>query len=354
MQFHVLYGFPTQQCTSFVTLNGNYTISNGKLIINNQAFSHDEYCIMDLPNGSFEIHVCDHFKEIARNMILASQFVSIFFLILTFIFIWKQSKSKMYGIMILNLTLMLLLYFGVTLVSHFIYLPDFMCSAAGILSQYAYLSTVWWMNSICIDIWLTFRKIRQKIEATPKYGWIQKEFKYYAIWSYLSPLAITVITVLIDLFSNENSGYFNPGFGQEICSLSRDGLLMFQIVPTMLPIILNLLLVASTFWNLLFGIWSGDKDFQLRAKSIVKIFLATGISWTAEVSSWILYHFVEEDSKDFAMRIGLPLDLMNGLIGFNVFIAVVPWNKTTLKGFQKFFRKTSQSYELKSLNTTVK
>ena len=70
--------------------------------------------------------------------------------------------------------------------------------------QFSHLSAIWWMNSMCIDIWQTFSKIK----GSPgnlglfKYGWQHPDFIQHACWATLFPLFITLFTVFVEYFYN--------------------------------------------------------------------------------------------------------------------------------------------------------
>ena len=195
-------------------------------------------------------------------------------------------------------------------------------------TQFTYLATIWWLNSLCTDIWKTFRSVTRGLSnmADIKYGWQHPSFKYYAMWSYFMPLCITGFTFCMENFiNNYEDTIFHPGIGTESCFLGNEGILLYLIVPTTPILVINFTFFVLTTWNLCCGIWSQDdekfKNVSKMASSIIKIFLATGISWIAEVVSWSLYYFF--NNEELILTIAFPFDVVNALSGVTLFLAIV-------------------------------
>lgn len=197
-----------------------------------------------------------------------------------------------------------------------------------IISHFSYLAAIFWMNSTCIDVWLTFRKVQQRRQPEGIKVWQRKEFKYYLLWAYLLPILISSLTLIMDAFFEDQDSFLHPGLATENCYLSHDGHLIYQIIP-MVPVLLsNLVLFGLTAWNLTFGSFSVDaiskQSMNLRVKAIGKIFLVTGTSWIAEAISLLAIHFTNDVNNSFILKVAFPFDLFNALIGLSLFLAIGP------------------------------
>ena len=80
--------------------------------------------------------------------------------------------------------------------------------AMAYLIQFSYLATIWWLNALCTHIWNTFRSVTQGTRDTGylRYGWNHPSFKWYAFWSYIMPLFITILTFCMENFFNHYEG----------------------------------------------------------------------------------------------------------------------------------------------------
>jgi RsiW-degrading membrane proteinase PrsW (M82 family) len=91
--------------------------------------NRNEYCILDLPDGSYHLQLCDvsiksQFKDQGERIILIMMIISLVCLIFAFINIWLKSREKLFGVMTLALISMLFTYFLTLLLAHFINLDN--------------------------------------------------------------------------------------------------------------------------------------------------------------------------------------------------------------------------------------
>ncbi|CAB4060597.1 MTH [Lepeophtheirus salmonis] len=123
-----------------------------------------------------------------------------------------------------------------------------------------------------------------------------------------------------------NRSYFLFFFATDLAKL-----LYFHLI-NFIVIIANVAFFTGSSWNLLCGVWADGADDplirkqnRLRHKAVFKLFFAMGISWLAEVISWIIEWTVGKSSS--AVIIGSAFfDIVNALQG-------------------KFFKKYSHSSE---------
>ena len=110
--------------------------------------------------------------------------------------------------------------------------------------------------------------------------------------------------------------------------MSHNGIFFYIIVP-MVPILcFNLICFIRTSSSLCCGLWSDDAESttKLRAKSVMKIFVITGICWIAEILGWLAHHLTSDASdevRELVSKIIFAMDLINSLQGLTLFLALV-------------------------------
>jgi hypothetical protein len=68
---------------------------------------------------------------------------------------------------------------------------------------------------MCLDIWITFKRIRPQSSETPKYGWNHSQFKWYALWSWGGSGLVTTVTLVIEHLPTHMVSHLNlPELGQ--------------------------------------------------------------------------------------------------------------------------------------------
>ena len=110
--------------------------------------------------------------------------------------------------------------------------------------------------------------------------------------------------------------------------MSHDGILYYMIIP-MVPILcFNFICFIRTTSSLCCGLWSDDSEnttMTLRTKSVIKIFIITGISWCAEIFGWIAHHQTSNASnevQELVSKITFGMDIINALEGLTLFLVL--------------------------------
>ena len=68
------------------------------------------------------------------------------------------------------------------------------------LFQFFYLSSMFWLNSMCVDVWRTFRQLRSFKAANSAGGggggvWRHPKYRWYALWSWGGPATVVAVTL---------------------------------------------------------------------------------------------------------------------------------------------------------------
>ena len=116
---YTIYGFPPE-CSRLIESNTN----EGK--------TYQQYCLIDLPNGEEKFQICDNNRELKSRILAISMIASITFLVLTILIIWKRNKEKLHGAMTLNMIIMLITYFLLTMLANFVHTSDYQCHVSNL------------------------------------------------------------------------------------------------------------------------------------------------------------------------------------------------------------------------------
>ena len=108
--------------------------------------------------------------EFARNVMPIMYGVSLIFLFFAFIYVYIKNRDRLFGMMTLCLLGMLAGFYVCILTPHIagasqINESPILCQIEGFLIQFFYISTMFWLNSMCLDIWRTFRRMRIRTRA---------------------------------------------------------------------------------------------------------------------------------------------------------------------------------------------
>ena len=200
------YGVP-ENCQDLINVGSNFTLEHSYLKVDNSKYWIDQYCLLDLFDGSTEAQLCLNHTEdhlVYARIKSISMIVSLVFLNLAGALVWRNHKDKLFGAMTLSLIAMLFIYYLTSLIMDLAspFLNETVCKITRYTLQFSQLSAVWWMNSMCIDIWQTFRKLKAPSQVSVRYGWKHPDFLPHAYWATLMPLLVTALTFIIEQFAN--------------------------------------------------------------------------------------------------------------------------------------------------------
>ena len=144
-----------------------------------------------------------------------------------------------------------------------------LCFITGIMIYFSYLSVMFWLNTLCFDVWSSFPSVsatkKLRVNVGRFEGFKDYRFKKYAIYGWGIPLLLTTFTLTIEFLPSEHSEkLILPGFASTRCFLeSRLSVLFYQLIPTGMALILNLTLYVLFVWNLLCGNWANQSRQSL-------------------------------------------------------------------------------------------
>ncbi|XP_042230406.1 G-protein coupled receptor Mth2-like isoform X2 [Homarus americanus] len=206
------------------------------------------------------------------------------------------------------------------------------CIINGIILQFSFLVVFFWLNVICFDIWRVIRATVQCIPLTGILASDAKKFKLYCVYAWGGPLAITIVSIVLDNLPDEPhfKGLIRPGFGLVSCWFSGDiELFTYFYGIVALLFLMNVLLLGHTVILL----YQAGSAFQCFAKQVTvsafnrhhleafwqrfTLFILMALCWVTEVLSW----------KIPPKELWILTDVLNSLQGFIVFLIFISGDK---------------------------
>uniref|UniRef100_A0A8D8LLW3 Probable G-protein coupled receptor Mth-like 1 n=1 Tax=Cacopsylla melanoneura TaxID=428564 RepID=A0A8D8LLW3_9HEMI len=197
------------------------------------------------------------------------------------------------------------------------YISPTLCVLSAIAMHFLFLAAFFWLNTMCFNIWWTFRDIRPtSLDKT------QETFRLrmYELYAWGVPLVISGIGALMDLLPSEyQPNMMKPKFGEKRCWFYGDAeILPYFFLPIGILLFLNLTLFMATARELTCGLWKTEvvKSTNERAtlgRVCLKLVIVMGITWVADILSWgiggpnYMWYFT---------------DMINTLQGLLIFIVV--------------------------------
>ncbi|CAB3374816.1 Hypothetical predicted protein [Cloeon dipterum] len=115
-----------------------------------------------------------------------------------------------------------------------------LCFLFGYMPLYSSLASMFWLNSMCIDIFFVY----EGVFRTGKYY-----FAKFAAYSTCLPIAIVAVALISNRIDDENS-IFNPNIGNRICTLNGTApVWLFYQGPSLILLLANLSLLFATCGN---------------------------------------------------------------------------------------------------------
>ena len=116
-----------------------------------------------------------HILEFARHVMPVMYGVSLVFLLFAFIHVYIRNRDRLFGMMTLSLLTMLAGFYVCILTPHIagashINESPTLCQIEGFCIQFFYISAMFWLNSMCLDIWRTFRKLKIRAQASKSFS----------------------------------------------------------------------------------------------------------------------------------------------------------------------------------------
>ncbi|KAL7304127.1 hypothetical protein TKK_0003583 [Trichogramma kaykai] len=312
----LISGFPTK-CEMGYTIVGDYNATflqeDGGLRMQGKSIPPEEFCLdviqqdSEISNDPWKlVKIFGCFQPVERESKVVKQdirfklypvclIISAIFLAATLVSGWFQSNShhllhwrcQTYHVMCLMLgdITMAMIQLGGTSIN------DEFCRVLATLAHFFFLSTFFWLNTMCFNIWWTFRDLRPTSFA--KHQEVRR-LKYYAVYAFGCPFLIVAFGAMLDQLSiSYDYDFLRPRFGDKQCWFYGNmEILAYFFGPIGLLLMINVLFFLSTAHELTCGLWKGDiiKSTSERAKLgkvCLKLVILMGVPWIFDVISWM-------------------------------------------------------------------
>nr|XP_022917481.1 G-protein coupled receptor Mth2-like isoform X14 [Onthophagus taurus] len=288
---------------------------DGKLIYGKESYNVENYCMDYFQDFSvFNVLFC--LKDLAEvsSTTTTGMIISMPFLIATFLVYAllpdKNLPAKSLMCYVLSLLFAYIMLVTIQLNSN---LEHGACVTIAYLCYFFFMVSFFWMNSSCIDIWLTFSGIKG---ITGQRTQERKRFIYYCLYSWGLPLIMTSIVVVMTMEHLKDSIFFTAiGDGQ--CWF-KNGLStgIYFYFPIAILLITNIVLFAITALK----IRNVQRDTKvLNAKDSSKH--EKDKQRIDEYNSEPCY--LIEPVKNRGMQVYDFLDVDNSCLGFNLYIKLL-------------------------------
>ncbi|KAK3878107.1 hypothetical protein Pcinc_017233 [Petrolisthes cinctipes] len=266
-QLHILhtseYGFPS--CSEdALTIRYKYNeskihiLANGSISLRNESGVITDYCLDDRLEKPGEIMalVCQNQSMVPKSpwlvvrgvLIPAGLVVSCVFLGATLLcHLCVAPLRDIHGLCLAAYVAALLvadatLFLTQALSGYFAPAP---CVAVAVILHVAFLSTFFWLNVICYDVW---NYVGLTVQAIPLYRRADdlRIFIVYAVYAWGCPLVIGVVAVTIHFLPKHIDWLLRPGFVQNQCWFRADGdeILAYFYGPMGVLCVVNTLLIS--------------------------------------------------------------------------------------------------------------
>ncbi|XP_053662114.1 probable G-protein coupled receptor Mth-like 1 [Anopheles marshallii] len=200
------------------------------------------------------------------------------------------------------------------------------CTIIAIMMHFFFLAAFFWLNTMCFNIWWTFRDLRPtSLEKSQEIC----RLRIYEVYAWGVPLVFAGVAAILDNLPDSSDTYLRPRFGEAKCWFYGNmEMLTYFFGPIGILLFVNLLLFASTARQLTCGLWKRDdvKSTTERrglvsspsysaalGRVCLKLVVVMGVTWVADVISWAV------GGPNY---IWIVTDLINALQGVFIFIVV--------------------------------
>lgn len=195
--------------------------------------------------------------------------------------------------------------------------PAPLCRALAVCMHFLFLSAFFWLNTMCFNIWWTFRDFRPTSLERGQEAW---RLRVYMVYAWGGPLLVAGAAAVLDHVPPAAAAPFlRPRFAVQRCWFYGDmEILVYFFGPVGVLLLVNLALFASTARQLTCGLWRRDevKSTSERAalgRVCAKLVVVMGVTWGADVVSWAA------GGPDY---VWYATDLLNALQGVFIFLVV--------------------------------
>lgn len=212
------------------------------------------------------------------------------------------------------------------------------CLLLGYTIYFSFLVSFFWLNTMCFDIFWTFRGVRGNLAA-------KHNFKFYCLYAWGMPVLLTTLTLIVQ-YTNGVPDDFKPNIGQGTCFLNSSNawaefIYLYSILIVLICSNITFFVITAVRIQRVqretSSITNQDSSARHTRHSYEKyrfwlylrLFVVMGVTWSLEVISWVV------DSKNHWFYL---TDLFNCIQGILIFLLVV-WNKKVKTLLKKRFNK---------------
>ncbi|CAF4842936.1 unnamed protein product [Pieris macdunnoughi] len=195
--------------------------------------------------------------------------------------------------------------------------PTPLCRALAVAMHFLFLSAFFWLNTMCFNIWWTFRDFRP---TSLERGQETVRLRVYMVYAWGGPLLLAGAALLLDRLPPAAAPHLlRPRFAVQRCWFYGDmEILVYFFGPVGVLLLVNLALFVSTTRQLTCGLWRRDevKSTSERAalgRVCAKLVVVMGVTWGADVVSW---------AAGGPEYVWYATDLLNALQGVFIFLVV--------------------------------
>ncbi|CAH0558234.1 unnamed protein product [Brassicogethes aeneus] len=337
------------------TLEVNITLQSKGYIL----LVSDEYCIEDYTPNNFRLDYSLS-QDNERGIKCVGLIISIPFLFLTLVahFLIQDRNLHMNALMCYVFNLMMS-YILLLIVQVIEVTPSWLCALIGHALLYFFISSMFWMNVICFDIYLTFSGRRGFNGMRYKNS---KRFIAYSAYAILAPSVLILIVFVINTIVDPEKSYY-PGIGGYYCFLQK-GLpyLLYLHGPMAILLIMNTTFFVVTAFKIrkvkqeTTMLKKGDNTLTSDTKMIhlyMKLILAMGLNWILETLAWALKEYTTLPTEIYVVT-----DFCNAIYGLFIFVIFVVLNKNSRKMLKQRWKSftdnmsTTQETRVTSISRT--
>ncbi|KAL7031918.1 hypothetical protein ACKWTF_007172 [Chironomus riparius] len=191
------------------------------------------------------------------------------------------------------------------------------CVIIAHLMHFFFLATFFWLNTMCFNIWWTFRDFRPtSMEKSQE----SLRLRIYEVYAWGMPIIITTVAAVLDnLPESPTEAFLRPRFGENKCWFYGDmEIFAYFFGPIGILLCINILLFLSTARQLTCGLWKQQdvKSTTERAalgRVCMKLVIVMGVTWIIDVISWAV---------GGQYYIWYVTDVINALQGLFIFLVV--------------------------------
>ncbi|XP_018569888.1 G-protein coupled receptor Mth2-like [Anoplophora glabripennis] len=228
-----------------------YVQNNGSLYYPyyDLILSNERYCVDESDGlGAYLCFEPEEDNKLETIIHVTAKLISVPFLLVTGLVYALLPERNLHRTALMLHVFSLLLGNGLLAIGQYVVIEDDnLCFCLGYSILLFMVASFFWMNVICIDIWLAFSGLRgfyvqEKIK--------RRIFAVASCYAWGLPILNVLIVFLLSTYGDENAKY-HPGIGVESCFL-KNGLAthLFYFGPILVIIVINIVLFILTALNI--------------------------------------------------------------------------------------------------------